>query len=171
VDRKFRRCRASTTSATATAQPTSKPGARATQDVTTSANAAHTDASATHLVSSTTATQASSTNGAHSGCDPSTAPAAVATPLPPWPRRYGDVTCPSTAASPAISPARCDTSRPNASAGTNPFATSSSATVMPTRRPSRRPALVAPGLPEPDERRSAPARRAYSVAGETAPSR
>ena len=45
------------------------------------------------------------------------------------------------------------------------------ATTTPVRRPSARPALEAPGFPDPTALRSTPRRRASSTAGDTVPTR
>src|SRR6478736_210809 len=52
-----------------------------------------------------------------------------------------------------------------------PLRTSSTPTTTPHLRPRTRPAFVAPGLPDPDEARSWPRRRAIIVAGLSEPTR
>ena len=112
-----------------------------------------------------------STGIAHSGCVPRMTPMVVATPLPPRNPNQGDVMCPITAARPATSPRLGSPQMVNASAGRSPFSTSITPTTTPMRTPITRAALVAPGLPEPDPRRSMRRSRAMSAAGLTEPSR
>ena len=70
------------------------------------------------------------------GATPRNAPPHVATTLPPRCHlRNSGRQCPSIAAPPASTPARCETTSVATSAGTNPFAVSSTTTGSPSRQP------------------------------------
>ena len=135
----------------------------------TSISAPDTDASPTRFVTRTTAQNTTSTGTAQIGCTARTAPSEVATPLPPRPRSHGEVTWPSTAAKPATMAATGAPSSSKAITGRKPLRMSRTATSTPTGQPNARPALVAPGFPEPIARRSVPRTRAMIEAGFTEP--
>lgn len=88
-----------------------------------------------------------------------TAPKLVATPLPPLNFKKGVQLWPQTANRPArimlLSPA-CGRTARSITAGKNPFKKSKINTSTPHWRPATRKTLVAPMLPEPHSRMSAP---------------
>src|SRR5665647_2006377 len=62
---------------------------------------------------------------------------------------HREITCPRTAARPTTYAVKRSTTSSASSVGTSPLRTSSTPTMTPHFRPRTRPALVAPGLPEP----------------------
>ena len=83
------------------------------------------------------------------GASGSTAPAAVAMPLPPEPRRKTEYWCPSTGMKATRAAGQGGSSRMAAHAGATPLSMSHTITMAPAAVPSSRRALPAPMLPVP----------------------